>query len=89
MVEIVETRLREQPVKAELEAIARLLNKEHSPVISEARRRLNELIQSFNPGDVVAAAAAGIATLPATPEAFLEVTIDGAEYSIPLYPRSP
>lgn len=81
MIQPVRKQLRESPVTAELTAIVELLNKEHAPLIREARERLNELILALNPGDVSLTAGAG-------PTEYLQVTIGTAEYAIPLYPRS-
>lgn len=82
MVNIVRNRLRDRPIDAKVEDIMELLNREHSPAITEIRKRFNELLDALNPGDVVPGAAAG-------PTAFLEVVIDSVEYAIPLYPRAP
>lgn len=79
MVDNVRKQLRGRPVEAQVEEIKELLNREHSPVITEIRTRFNELLQALNPGDVVGAA--GGAT------GYLEVVINGTEYSIPLYVR--
>lgn len=80
MVDVVHARLRDRPVEAELEDIKTLLDREHGPVITEVRRRLNELIAALNPGNVVATAGAA--------SGYLEITVGGTAYSIPLYARA-
>lgn len=80
MVDSVKKRLRDRPVEAQVEEIKELLNREHGPVITEVRTRLNELIASLNPGDVVSTAGAQTD--------YLQVVINNVEYSIPLYARS-
>ena len=80
MVDIVHKRLRDRPVEAQLDEIKELLNREHSLVITEIRTRLNELIASLNPGDVVNTAGALVK--------YQQVVVDGVEYSIALYARS-
>lgn len=80
MVDTVKKRLRERPVEADLDEIKEVLNREHGPTITEIRTRLNEVINGLNPGDVVPAAGA-VAN-------YLEVTVGGVGYSIPLHNRS-
>ncbi len=80
MVDSVKKRLRDRAVEAQVEEIKELLNREHSPVITEIRTRFNELLQALNPGDVTPTAGA-VAN-------YLEVVIDGTEYSIPLHVRA-
>ncbi len=80
MVDLVRPQLRDRPVEAKLEEIQELLNREHGPVISQLRERFNELVTLFSPGEAVASAGAQVG--------YLQVTLDGTEYSIPLYERS-
>ena len=80
MVDTVKKRLRDRPVEAQIEEIKELLNREHSPVITEIRTRFNELLDALNPGDVVATAGALVK--------YQQVVIGGVEYSIALYARS-
>lgn len=80
MVERVRQRLRDRPVGTQVEEIQELLNREHGPVITEIRTRFNELIVALNPGSVVVPAGAQTA--------YLEVVINGTEYSIPLHARA-
>lgn len=79
MVDLVKPRLREKPVES-LDEIKEALNREHGPTITAIRTRLNEVIAALNPGSVVGTAGAGAG--------YLEVTIQGVEYSIPLHARS-
>lgn len=79
MVDLVKKRLRDRPAET-LEEIAEVLNREQGPTITEIRTRMNELISALNPGNTVASAGAVAA--------YLEVTIGGLEYSIPLHARS-
>jgi hypothetical protein len=80
MVDLVNQRLRDLPIEAQLEEIKELLNREHSPVIKELRQRFNELVTALNPQGV--APTAGAAT------DFLLVTINSTEYAIQLHARS-
>ncbi len=80
MVDPVKKRLRERPVQ-ELEEIRELLNREHGPTITEIRTRLNELIAALNPVAVVLTAGAQTA--------YLNVTVNGTDYAIPLHARAP
>lgn len=80
MVDTVKKRLRERPVEADLDEIKEVLNREQGPTITEIRARLNEVISGLNPGDVVATA--GVV------DKYLEVTVAGVGYSIPLHLRS-
>lgn len=80
MVDLVKPQLRDRPVEAKLEEIRELLNREHSPVITQLRDRFNELLTLFNPGEAVVSAGAQVG--------YLQVTLDGTEYSIPLHERA-
>jgi hypothetical protein len=67
MVDIVRPQLRDRPVDAKIEEIVELLNREHSPVITELRTRFNELLTLFNPTAApVVSAGAVVAYLPVT-----------------------
>lgn len=81
MVDQVQRRIRDRPVRDELQEIVELLNREHGPTITEIRTRLNELIAGLNPADVVPAAGAAAG--------FLNITIGVDEYAIPLLLRAP
>lgn len=79
MVDIVRKRIRDRPIEAQLEEIKELLNREHSPVITELRTRFNELVTALNPGTTALSAGAV--------SRYLLVTVDGDEYAIPLHVR--
>ena len=55
--------------------------------VVQAINNLNVILQTVFPqqGVVAATASAGTGTLPATPQGFLVVTINGTEYTVPLY----
>jgi hypothetical protein len=55
--------------------------------VVQAVNNLNVTLATVFPqqGIVAATANAGTGTLPATPQVFLEVTISGTEYKIPMY----
>lgn len=80
MVDIVQQRLRQRAVDAQLEALAECINREVQPTVTEIRQRFNEYVQALNPGDVVLSAGASAG--------FLEVEINGQQYAIELLARS-
>lgn len=81
MVDQVQRRVRDRPVRAELEEIVELLNREHGPTITEIRRRLNELIDGLNPEGFVLTAGPVVG--------YLNVKIGVDEFAIPLHERAP
>ena len=82
MVDQVQRRVRDRPVRAELQEIVELLNREHGPTITEIRRRLNEIIDGLNPEGFVLTAGVPVV-------GYLNVTIGVDEYAIPLHARAP
>lgn len=80
MTDLVKNRLRQTEVEAKLDALAHYVNREATPTINEIRQRLNEYIQALNTANVVVTAG--------SQTAYLEVTVGGQPYSIPLHSRA-